>query len=101
MRRETKCSRRMIDLDQRTTSALERHRAAQREEPFTVGVTARADYRVFANEIGDPLRPGSVGQLLRRLVAGCGWCRAAGGHAPSSQHVNLARAQIPSDNMIP
>jgi hypothetical protein len=104
MSRESKCSRRTIDLDQRTISVLKRRRVAQREEVFTVGLTAPADDRVFTNEIGDPLRPGSVGQLVRRLVAGCGsvhaWCREAGGHSLSSQHVNLARALLPSDNMI-
>lgn len=64
---KTKSSRRKIDLDQRTVSVLKQHRATQREELFMVGVTSPTDDRVFANEIGDPLRPGSAGQSFRRL----------------------------------
>lgn len=69
---KTKRSRRTIDLDQRTASVLKQHRATQREELFTVGVTAPTDDRVFTNEVGDPLRPGSVGQAFRRLVEPAG-----------------------------
>lgn len=69
---KTKRSRRTIDLDQRTASVLKQHRAAQREELFKVGITAPADDRVFTNEIGDPIRPASVGQAFRRLVESAG-----------------------------
>ena len=69
---KTKRSRRTIDLDQRTASVLKQHRATQREELFMVGVTAPTDGRVFTNEIGDPLRPASVGQAFRRLVESAG-----------------------------
>ena len=69
---KTKRSRRTIDLDQRTASVLKQHRAAQREDLFMVGVTAPTDDRVFTNEIGDPLRPASVGQAFRRLVESAG-----------------------------
>ncbi len=37
-----------------------------------VGVTATASDRVFTNELGDPLRPASVGQAFRRLVDAAG-----------------------------
>ena len=33
-----------------------------------VGVTATASDRVFTNEVGDPIRPSSIGQAFRRLV---------------------------------
>ena len=33
-----------------------------------LGVSATASDRVFTNEIGEPLRPNSVGQAFRRLV---------------------------------
>jgi len=69
---KTKGSRRTIDLDQRTVSVLKRHRATQREELFEVGVTSPIDDRVFANEIGEPMRPHSVGQAFNRLVESSG-----------------------------
>lgn len=69
---KTKRSRRTIDLDQRTTLVLKQHRATQREELFAVGVTAPTDDRVFTNEIGDPLRSGSIGQSIRRLIEPAG-----------------------------
>jgi hypothetical protein len=49
---KTKRSRRTIDLDQRTVSVLERHRATQREELFELGITLPTDDRVFPNEVG-------------------------------------------------
>jgi len=69
---KTKRSRRTIDLDQRTVSVLKRHRATRREELFEVGVTSPIDGRVFTNEIGEPMRPHSVGQTFNRLVESSG-----------------------------
>jgi len=69
---KTKRSRRTISLDRRTVAVLKLHRATQREELFELGITAPVDDRVFTNEIGDPLRPGSVGQAFRRLVESSG-----------------------------
>ena len=37
-----------------------------------LGVTASASDRVFTNEIGDPIRPHSVGQAFDRLVKAAG-----------------------------
>lgn len=65
---KTRRSRRVIDLDPETVSQLKQHRARQREFFLMVGVTATASDRVFTNEVGDPLRPASVGQAFRRLV---------------------------------
>ncbi len=61
-------SRRVIDLDTDTVSLLQRHRSVQRELYLRLGVTASASDRVFTNEIGDPIRPHSVGQAFGRLV---------------------------------
>ena len=69
---KTKRSRRTIDLDQRTVSVIKRHRATQREELFELGVKSSTDDRVFANEIGEPMRPHSVGQAFNRLVESSG-----------------------------
>lgn len=69
---KTKRSRRTIDLDQRTVSVMKRHRATQREELFELGVTSPTDDRVFANEVGEPMRPHSVGQAFNRLVDSSG-----------------------------
>ena len=65
---KTRRSRRVIDLDGDTTALLQRHRARQRELFLRLGVTASASGRVFTNEIGDPIRPDSVGQAFGRLV---------------------------------
>jgi integrase len=62
-------SRRVIDLDADTVSLLQRHRSQQRELYLRLGVTASASDRVFTNEIGDPIRPDSVGQAFGRLVS--------------------------------
>ncbi len=61
---KTRRSRRVIDLDGDTTALLARHRARQRELLLRLGVTASAADRVFTNEIGDPIRPHSVGQAF-------------------------------------
>jgi hypothetical protein len=63
----------VIDLDGGTVVLLQRHRSRQRELFLRLGVTASASDRVFTNEIGDPIRPDSVGQAFGRLVkaAGC------------------------------
>lgn len=65
---KTRRSRRVIDLDPDTLSMLQRHRARQREQFLMLGVSATASDRVFTNEIGEPLRPSSVGQAFRRLI---------------------------------
>ena len=65
---KTRRSRRVIDLDGDTTALLQRHRARQRGLFLRLGVTASASDRVFTNEIGDPIRPDSVGQAFHRLV---------------------------------
>ena len=41
-------------------------------ELFELGVTSPTDDRVFANEIGEPMRPHSVGQAFNRLVESSG-----------------------------
>jgi integrase len=69
---KTRRSRRVIDLDPDTVTLLKQHRARQREFFLMVGVTATASDRVFTNEVGDPLRPASVGQAFRRLVDAAG-----------------------------
>jgi integrase len=69
---KTRRSRRVIDLDPATTSLLQRHRARQRELFLRLGVTAHASDRVFTNEIGDPIRPNSIGQAFTRLVKAAG-----------------------------
>ncbi len=65
---KTRRSRRVIDFDGDTAALLQRHRARQRELFLRLGVTASASERVFTNEIGDPIRPDSVGQAFGRLV---------------------------------
>jgi len=69
---KTRRSRRVIDLDTDTVAVLQRHRAAQRELLFRLGATASASDRVFTNEIGDPIRPDSVGQAFSRLIEKAG-----------------------------
>jgi integrase len=65
---KTRRNRRVIDLDPDTVVMLQRHRARQREQFLMLGVSATASDRVFTNEIGEPLRPNSVGQAFRRLA---------------------------------
>lgn len=65
---KTRRSRRVIDLDPDTVSLLLRHRTRQLELYLRLGVSATAGDRAFTNEIGDPLRPGSIGQAFRRLA---------------------------------
>jgi integrase len=65
---KTRRSRRVIDLDPDTVSLLQRHRSRQLELYLRLGVSATASDRVFTNEIGDPIRPGSIGQAFRRLA---------------------------------
>lgn len=65
-------SRRAIDLDPDTVSLLQRHRARQREQFLMLGVSATASDRVFTNEVGEPIRPNSIGQAFRRLVDAAG-----------------------------
>ena len=65
---KTRRSRRVVDLDPATVEALQRHRSRQREQHLALGVTATASDRVFTGDLGEPLRPNSVGQAFRRLV---------------------------------
>ena len=65
---KTRRSRRVVDLDPVTVEVLQRHRGAQREQRLALGVTATASDRVFTGDLGEPLRPDSVGQAFRRLV---------------------------------
>jgi integrase len=65
---KTRRSRRVVDLDPVTVEALQRHRSRQREQQLALGVTATASDRVFTGDLGEPLRPNSVGQAFRRLV---------------------------------
>jgi hypothetical protein len=60
-------SRRVIDLDPATTSLLQRHRTRERKLFLRLGPSAHASDRVFTNEIGDPIRPNSIGQAFARL----------------------------------
>jgi integrase len=69
---KTRRSRRVIDLDGDAVVLLQRHRSRQRELFLRLGVTASANDRVFTNEIGDPIRPDSVGQAFGRLVKAAG-----------------------------
>lgn len=69
---KTRRSRRTIDLDPDTTVMLERHQDEQRELLVRLGVTSPVGDRVFTNEIGDPIRPSSIGQAFGRLVASAG-----------------------------
>jgi integrase len=83
-------SRRVIDLDPDTVSLLKRHRARQRELYVMVGVSATASDRVFTNEVGDPIRPNSIGQAFRRLAAE--WVdRLADAHRQGTLHDELRR----------
>jgi integrase len=65
---KTRRTRRVVDLDPTTVETLQRHRSRQREQHLALGVTATASDRVFTGDLGDPLRPDSVGQAFRRLV---------------------------------
>ncbi len=65
---KTRRSRRVVDLDPVTVEMLQRHRGHQREQRLALGVTATASDRVFTGDLGEPLRPDSVGQAFRRLV---------------------------------
>ena len=65
---KTRRSRRVIDLDADTVEALQQHRSQQREHYLSLGITATASDRVFTGDLGEPLRPNSVGQAFRRLV---------------------------------
>ena len=69
---KTRRSRRTIDLDPDTAELLERHQSDQRELLLRLGVTSPTGDRVFTNEIGDPIRPGSIGQAFGRLVTSAG-----------------------------
>ena len=61
-------SRRVVDLDEDTVVILRRQAEWQREKLALVRVAAPTDNRVFTNEIGEPIRPNSIGQAFRRRV---------------------------------
>jgi integrase len=69
---KTRRSRRVIDLDTETAAVLHRHRNEQRELLLRLGVTATASDRAFTNEVGDPIRPASIGQAFGRLIEAAG-----------------------------
>ena len=74
---KTRRSRRVVDLDDETLGLLQRYRIQQRERHLRVGVTGSSSDRVFTNNLGEPLRPDSVGQAFGRLVTANGlpWIR--------------------------
>jgi len=65
---KTRRSRRTIDIDADTAALLEAHRQTQSDVLARVDLTGAFDDRVFANDVGDPMRPDSVGQAFHRLV---------------------------------
>ena len=65
-------SRRVLDLDTDTVAILRRHKVERAETYLRLGISATAGDRVFANDIGGPLRPNSVGQAFRRLASAHG-----------------------------
>ena len=65
---KTRRSRRTIDIDTDTVALLEAHRQTQRDALARVDLTGAFDDRVFTNDVGDPMRPDSVGQAFHRLV---------------------------------
>lgn len=65
-------SRRTIDIDAATVALLETHRARQAAALARVGVKVPMGDRVFTNDIGEPLRPDSIGQAFGRLVTTSG-----------------------------
>ena len=65
---KTRRSRRTIDIDADTAALLEAHRKTQSDALARVDLTAAFDDRVFANDVGEPMRPDSVGQAFHRLV---------------------------------
>lgn len=62
-------SRRVVAVDDDTVAILRRHKLERTETYLRLGITASASRRVFANDLGEPLRPDSLGQAFRRLVA--------------------------------
>ena len=66
---KTRQARRTLDIDAETLAVLKAHRAAQLQDLMAIG--APTGQRVFTNEIGEPLRPNSIGQAFRRLVDSC------------------------------
>lgn len=66
---KTRQARRVIDLDAVTLAVMKKHRASQLRALLAIG--APTDRRVFTNEIGEPLRPASIGQAFRRLADTC------------------------------
>ena len=87
---KTRRSRRVIDLDADTVSLLQRHRTQQRELYLRLGVTATASDRVFTNEIGDPIRPNSIGQAFAASREGGGRAAHPSPRPPPHPRVALA-----------
>jgi integrase len=92
---KTRRSRRTIDLDPDTVAILERHQSEQRELLLRLGVSL-VGARVFTNEIGDPMRPGSVGQAFGRLVASAGvpWIRLHDLRHTHASHLLMAGVNV-------
>jgi integrase len=65
-------SRRVIDVDTGTTALLAAHRDRQASALARVDLEVPQGGRVFTNDIGEPIRPNSVGQAFRRLVEQAG-----------------------------
>ena len=65
---KTRRSRRAIDIDDETARSLGRQREVQRAALERISEAQPANDRVFTNDIGEPLRPNSIGQAFRRLV---------------------------------
>ena len=58
-------SRRTLALDQAAAVALRRHKAAQAEEKLAAGPAYSDEGRVFANEIGQAIRPDALSAAFR------------------------------------
>lgn len=66
---KSKRSRRRLALDNETVAILRKHKVERTETFLRLGVTATAGDRVFAADLGGPLRPDSIGRAFDRLVA--------------------------------
>jgi integrase len=66
---KSKRSRRRLALDDETVTILRKHKVERTETYLRLGVTATAGDRVFADDLGGPLRPDSIGRAFDRLVA--------------------------------
>jgi integrase len=69
---KTDRGRRTIPVDPRAVVALRAHKRAQAEEKLAAGETYGDQGLVFADEIGEPLRPDTVSAAFRRHVRDAG-----------------------------